>query len=306
MSVIVNSISKHFGAQKAVDELTFEAHPGQILGLLGPNGAGKTTTMKLICCYLQATSGTATVEGYDINESPLEVRRNIGYLPEHNPLYDEMYVKEFLHFIANIHKLDNKTNRIKDIIELTGLEKEQNKIIGSLSKGYRQRVGLSQAIMHDPKVLILDEPTSGLDMNQLMDIRGLIKKLGKEKTVIFSSHIMQEVQAICDRVVILNNGQKIVDESIEMLQGKMDGHQSVKVTFAEQKIDVKRFENMQMVKEVSTTKDGFIFISNGKADIRSDIFNAAVQQGLTIIEMSAEKANVEDIFRKLTKVEAHD
>jgi ABC-2 type transport system ATP-binding protein len=196
-----------------------------------------------------------------------------------------MYVKEFLHFIANIHKLDNKTNRIKDIIELTGLEKEQNKIIGSLSKGYRQRVGLSQAIMHDPKVLILDEPTSGLDMNQLMDIRGLIKKLGKEKTVIFSSHIMQEVQAICDRVVILNNGQKIVDESIEMLQGKMDGHQSVKVTFAEQKIDVKRFENMQMVKEVSTTKDGFIFISNGKADIRSDIFNAAVQQGLTIIEM---------------------
>ena len=214
MSVKVSGITKVFGTQKTVNDLSFEAKPGEILEFLGPNGAGKTTTMKMICCYIQPSEGTAEVDGYDIMASPLSVRKRIGYLPEHNPLYEEMYVKEFLQFVASIHKIDNKLARINDVIEMTGLGTEQTKIIGTLSKGYRQRVGLAQAIMHDPSVLILDEPTSGLDMNQLVEIRSLIKNLGKEKTVIFSSHIMQEVQALCDRVIIINNGILVSDQSM--------------------------------------------------------------------------------------------
>ncbi|MBK8519234.1 MAG: ATP-binding cassette domain-containing protein [Saprospiraceae bacterium] len=233
MSVILKDISKHFGNQKAVNNLSFEARPGQILGFLGPNGAGKTTTMKMICCYIEPTEGTAEINGFDIRTSPLAVRKQIGYLAEHNPLYEEMYVKEFLQFVASIHRIDSRVSRINDVIDITGLGHEQNKIIGTLSKGYRQRVGLAQAIMHDPEVLILDEPTSGLDMNQLVDIRKLIKELGREKTVIFSSHIMQEVEALCDRVVIINNGSLVANESIQNLSKVLSGRQIVSAQFLE-------------------------------------------------------------------------
>ncbi|MBC7883838.1 MAG: ATP-binding cassette domain-containing protein [Saprospiraceae bacterium] len=306
MAVIVKGLSKHFGIQKAVDHLSFEAHPGQILGFLGPNGAGKTTTMKMLCCYLEPTEGTAEIEGYDIRTSPLMVRKQIGYLPEHNPLYEEMYVKEFLQFVASIHRIENKTARISDIIEMTGLGKEQNKIIGTLSKGYRQRVGLAQAIIHDPKVLILDEPTSGLDMNQLLDIRSLIRELGKEKTVIFSSHIMQEVNALCDRVVIINNGLLVADETIEKLQNRLRGNQVVRVEFAEKNIQGSLFEGISNMVDISRDHDELVFTAEGKADIRSDIFKAAVRHNLTILEMKRERANVEDIFRKLTKSSVDD
>jgi ABC-2 type transport system ATP-binding protein len=301
MSVIVQGLSKHFGTQKAVDNLSFEAHPGQILGFLGPNGAGKTTTMKMLCCYTEPTEGTASVEGYDIKTSPLLVRKQIGYLPEHNPLYEEMYVKEFLQFVASIHRIENKVGRISDIIEMTGLGKEQNKIIGTLSKGYRQRVGLAQAIIHDPKVLILDEPTSGLDMNQLLDIRSLIKELGKEKTVIFSSHIMQEVQALCDRVVIINNGNLVADESIDTLRNRMEGNRSVRVEFAQNNVSTTMFNGLKNVIDVRKEGEEIIFTIKGNEDIRAEIFNFAVANQLTILEMKTDKANVEDIFRKLTK-----
>ncbi len=301
MSVIVQGLSKQFGNQKAVDNLTFEAHPGQILGFLGPNGAGKTTTMKMICCYLESTEGTASVEGYDIKTHPLQVRRQIGYLPEHNPLYEEMYVKEFLQFVASIYKLENRTARISEVIDMTGLGKEQNKIIGTLSKGYRQRVGLAQAIIHDPKVLILDEPTSGLDMNQLMDIRSLIKDLGKEKTVIFSSHIMQEVQALCDRVVIINDGSLVVDETIQKLQNRLEGNQVVRVQFAQESINSSIFNSIGNITDIYSQNDQLYITAKSGTDIRSDIFHLAVANNLTILEMGQEKANVEDIFRKLTK-----
>jgi ABC-2 type transport system ATP-binding protein len=305
MSVKVDHLSKNYGSQVAVNQLSFEAKPGEILGFLGPNGAGKTTTMKMICCYTPPSSGSAVVNGYDINTSPLQVRKQIGYLPEHNPLYEEMYIKEYLQFVASIHKIENKSVRISDVIHMTGLEKEQNKIIGTLSKGYRQRVGLAQAIIHDPQVLILDEPTSGLDMNQLIDIRNLIRELGKEKTVIFSSHIMQEVQALCDRVVIINSGDLVADESIEKLSKRVSGSQVVKVTFDENTVNLEPFKKINGVDEIIFENGEYQFAYRSDEDIRKHIFKTAVAQNCTIIEMKQEKANFEDIFRKLTKKTEH-
>jgi ABC-2 type transport system ATP-binding protein len=284
-----------------VDQLSFEVRPGEILGFLGPNGAGKTTTMKMLCCYTAPTEGTATVAGYDILTSPLMVRKQIGYLPEHNPLYEEMYVKEYLQFVASIHKIENKSQRISEVIELTGLGIEQNKVIGTLSKGYRQRVGLAQAIIHDPNVLILVEPTSGLDMNQLIDIRNLIRNLGKEKTVIFSSHIMQEVQALCDRVVIINHGELVADESIDKLSKRMASDQVVYVEFAQSNISLAPFNALNGVVDIVIENGVYAFSASPNIDIRKEIFNTAVRQGLTILEMRKEKASIEDIFRKLTK-----
>lgn len=301
MSVKVSELTKLFGTQKAVDHLSFEAKAGEILGFLGPNGAGKTTTMKMICCYIQPTEGTVEVNGYDIHSSPLSVRKQIGYLPEHNPLYEEMYVKEFLQFVASIHKIENKQSRIQEVIDMTGLGHEQNKIIGTLSKGYRQRVGLAQAIMHDPSVLILDEPTSGLDMNQLVEIRSLIKNLGKEKTVIFSSHIMQEVQAICDRVVIINHGALVADKSINQLSSMMSSGQVIYTEFAENSVSMSLFEGIKGLSQITKEADNFIFTAEKNTDIRKQIFDIAVKNNLTILEMRTEKATMEDIFRKLTK-----
>ena len=224
MSIVVNNISKVYGQQTAVDLVSFNANCGSICGFLGRNGAGKSTTMKILTCFIPQTSGTATVCGFDVTENPLEVCRNIGYLPEHNPLYVNMYIKEALGFTADIHQIQNKQPRIAEVIELTGLGDEQHKKIGALSKGYRQRVGLAQAILHDPKVLILDEPTSGLDPNQIIGIRNLIKELGKTKTVILSTHIMQEVEAICEQVIIINNGKIVADDQLSKLKNKFSGN----------------------------------------------------------------------------------
>lgn len=305
MSVKVDHLSKFYGSQAAVNQLSFEAKPGEILGFLGPNGAGKTTTMKMICCYTPPSSGSAEVNGFDIIKSPLQVRKQIGYLPEHNPLYEEMYIKEYLQFVASIHKIENKAARIADVIHMTGLEKEQNKIIGTLSKGYRQRVGLAQAIIHDPQVLILDEPTSGLDMNQLIDIRNLIKALGKEKTVIFSSHIMQEVQALCDRVVIINNGDLVANESIEKLSKRVAGSQVIKVGFDENQVNLDPFRKIAGIDDIVFENGLYHFSYQNDEDIRKHIFKTAVAQNYTIIEMKQDKANFEDIFRKLTKKPEH-
>lgn len=219
MSLKIQNLTKVYGQQKAVNDISFDVQKGEIVGFLGPNGAGKSTTMKIATCYIPATSGSVEVCGFDVRQSPNDVRRNIGYLPEHNPLYLDMYVKEFLEFVGGIYKIKGNTlkQRIEEVIELVGLQVEQKKKIGQLSKGYRQRVGLAQALIHDPQVLILDEPTTGLDPNQLVEIRSVIKQIGREKTVIFSTHIMQEVEAICDRVVIINKGQIIENQPLSKL-----------------------------------------------------------------------------------------
>ncbi|WP_423147668.1 ATP-binding cassette domain-containing protein [Rubrolithibacter danxiaensis] len=220
MSIHVENLTKFYDKQKAIDDLSFSAESGRVLGFLGPNGAGKSTTMKILTCFLPQTSGRASVCGFDVADNAMDVRKNIGYLPEHNPLYLDFYVKESLEFVADLHKVQNKKKRIEEIIEITGLAQEQNKQIGQLSKGYRQRVGLAQAILHDPKVLILDEPTSGLDPNQLIGIRNLIKELGKTKTVILSTHIMQEVEAVCDEVVIMNKGKIVLNRTLAQLESE--------------------------------------------------------------------------------------
>jgi ABC-2 type transport system ATP-binding protein len=218
MSIAVGNLTKLFGQQKAIDSISFEAHAGKVTGFLGPNGAGKSTTMKILTCFIPQTSGKAVVCGMDTTYDTLNIRKQLGYLPEHNPLYHDMYVRESIAFVADVHKVQGKAKRIKEVIELTGLGDEQHKKIGQLSKGYRQRVGLAQAIIHDPQVLILDEPTSGLDPNQLTGIRKLVRELGKTKTILFSTHIMQEAEAVCDHVVIINNGRIVADNSLEGLR----------------------------------------------------------------------------------------
>jgi len=301
MSVQVKNLTKIYGEQRAVDNISFEAKKGEVLGFLGPNGAGKTTTMKIITCFIPQSEGEVTVCGHDVAADPIEVRRNIGYLPEHNPLYKDMYVKEYLTFIAGLHKIKKKRSRVDEMIEMTGLTREQNKHIGALSKGYRQRVGLAQAMLHDPQVLILDEPTSGLDPNQLVDIRNLIKNLGKEKTVIFSTHIMQEVQALCDRVVIINKGNLVADDSISELQQRVTGETVVTVEFVEEtsRNQLKKIGGARKVESLGNNRwkiSGAI-----DKDIRPDIFAFAVQNKLTLIEMNKEVFSIESAFQQLTK-----
>lgn len=300
MSVKVTELTKVYGVQKAVDAISFQAHEGEVLGFLGPNGAGKTTTMKILTCFIPPTSGTAEVCGYDVSQHPMEVRRLIGYLPEHNPLYKDMYVREYLGFIAGVHRIAQPGRRIAEMIEKTGLEREQRKPIGALSKGYRQRVGLAQAMLHDPKVLILDEPTSGLDPNQLVEIRGLIKELGKEKTVIFSTHIMQEVQAVCDRVLIINRGKIVADDPIEQLQNRIQGETAVTVQFkqAVNKDNLAKIKHVRQV--VDLGKNRWQLRAGLKQDIREDVFEFAVSNKLTLLEMHKEDVSVEEVFRKLT------
>ena len=218
MSLSVKNITKQYKKQIAVDDISFEIKSGEIVGFLGPNGAGKSTTMKIISCFIPPTKGTITVCGFDVSNDDLKVKKKVGYLPESNPLYYDMYVKEFLNFIASLHKINNKKERIKEMIEMVGLQNEQHKKIGTLSKGYKQRVGLAQAMIHDPEVLILDEPTSGLDPNQIIEIRDLIKNFGKDKTVLLSTHIMQEVESMCDRVIIINEGKLVADDSVESIK----------------------------------------------------------------------------------------
>lgn len=301
MSVEVQHLTKIYGEQRAVNDISFTAKKGEVLGFLGPNGAGKTTTMKIITCFIPQTEGEVTVSGYNVVDHPIEVRKKIGYLPEHNPLYKDMYVKEYLMFIGGMHKLSNRKQRVDEMIDLTGLGREQNKLIGALSKGYRQRVGLAQAMLHNPDVLILDEPTSGLDPNQLVEIRNLIKTLGQEKTVIFSTHIMQEVQALCDRLVIINKGNLVANDNIETLTKRVSGERVVTIEFAENtgKNSLKKIEGVTRIEKDGESR--WRLASNLQDDIRPNIFHFAVENKLTLLEMSRETVSIEDVFQQLTK-----
>lgn len=300
MSVQVKSLTKTYGTQRAVDNIAFEAKPGEILGFLGPNGAGKTTTMKMITGYLPPTEGELSVCGINVVEDTLNAQRQVGYLPEHNPLYKDMYVREYLNFVGRVHKIANRKGRIGELIEMTGLEREQHKPIGALSKGYRQRVGLAQAMLHDPQVLILDEPTSGLDPNQLAEIRGLIKQLGQEKTVIFSTHIMQEVQALCDRVVIINRGKLVANDPIDRLQARLQGESIVTVAFAKN-MTTAELKALTGVQSVSAQgKNRFRVTTGPGEDIREALFRLAVSKDAPLLELRRDELSVEDVFRQLT------
>jgi len=301
LSVKVEGLTKVFGLQKAVDNISFEVKKGDILGFLGPNGAGKSTTMKIITCFIPPTSGQAFVNGISIQDNPIAVRRSIGYLPEHNPLYLDMYVREFLSFIAKVHNIpnDNIKSKVDEMVELTGLTKESRKKIGQLSKGYRQRVGLAQAMIHNPDVLILDEPTSGLDPNQLVEIRELIKTIGKDKTVILSTHIMQEVQAMCNRVVIINNGKIVANDTPENLQTAEKDQVIITVEFAE-KVTKKKLQGILDVLSVKETTKNTWEISAHK-DIRKTIATFAKENNYTILTIQKETQSMESTFQRLTK-----
>ena len=302
MSVKVTQLTKIYGTQRAVDGITFEVKRGEVLGFLGPNGAGKSTTMKMLTCFVPQTSGSALVCGFDTTTSPLEVTKKIGYLPESNPLYYDMYVKEYLEFMAGLYKLGSLTpQRINEMIELTGLTEERKKKVGQLSKGYKQRVGLAQAMLHNPEVLILDEPTSGLDPNQLVEIRALIKQLGKDKTVIFSSHIMQEVQAVADRVIIINKGKIVADDSTEKLQNRV-GNEIVVTAEFKQNVDQATLKAIKNIKSFDKLKDGkWSFVGENNQDIREDIFNFAKEKNLTLLHLNKEEYSLEEVFKQLTK-----
>jgi ABC-2 type transport system ATP-binding protein len=302
--ISIQNLTKVYGTQKAIDDLSFEVTQGEILGFLGPNGAGKTTTMKIITCFMPPTEGTVLLNDYNIYDHPLEIRRQVGYLPEHNPLYLDMYVHEFLDFVSRIYQLDKKyrKKRIAEVIEMTGLGREQHKKIGMLSKGYRQRVGLSQAMIHDPQVLILDEPTTGLDPNQIVDIRELIRNVGQDKTVIFSSHILSEVEAIASRVVIINRGQIVADSPTEKIRDYVEDETVVKVELEQEGFDPQSLEALEGVKMVEAI-DGrnFQIRSLPETDVRHDLFQACVDQKNVILSLSKETHTLEDAFRKLTQ-----
>ncbi|MER2998755.1 gliding motility-associated ABC transporter ATP-binding subunit GldA [Pontibacter populi] len=303
MSVEVKNLTKIFGEQRAVDDISFTVEQGQILGFLGPNGAGKSTTMKIATCYLPPTSGTIVVNGHDVVQDPIAVRRMVGYLPEHNPLYLDMYVHEYLEFVASVYGLKGKQAkaRIQEMVELCGLTLEQGKKIGALSKGYRQRVGLAQALVHDPQVLILDEPTTGLDPNQIVEIRSLIKRIGLNKTVIFSTHIMQEVTAICDRVVIINRGKLVANSDVASLQAGNRGGKSTLVEF-EQPINIDQLQTIVGVEKVELVQNNTYRITSSKdADIRASVFRIAAEQNWPLVGLRQEENSLEQIFQQLTK-----
>lgn len=296
MSIQLTSISKTYGTQKAVNGISLEAKKGEIVGFLGPNGAGKSTTMKILTGFIQPSEGSVLVGGINVIENPIEAQKKIGYLPEHNPLYFDMYVREYLQFQASIHQVAR--TKVAAVIEQVGLGVEAHKKIGQLSKGYRQRVGLAAAILHNPEVLILDEPTTGLDPNQLVEIRELIKELGKDKTVLLSTHIMQEVEAVCDRVVIINKGELVIDKPISEL--KTSSEQVIRVTF-DYKLEeqfIKRLANLTSFK--NTTENNWILSFDSKEDMRPVIFDFAQENGLKILGLNTENKNLESLFRELT------
>ena len=299
MSIKVKKLSKLYGTQKALTEVSFEINKGEIVGFLGPNGAGKSTLMKILSGYIPQTNGDAKICNLDINENSIETRSRIGYLPEHNPLYLDMYVKEYLEFVADIYKVNHKY--IDEMIKKTGLIKEQHKLIGSLSKGYRQRVGLAQALIHNPEVLILDEPTTGLDPNQLIEIRSLIKEVGREKTVLLSTHIMQEVEAICDRVIIINKGQIVANKTIVELQKSKGNRKLITVEFDKkaEKKELIKIRNVLEARELKGNK--YQIFSDSKFDLRPALFEFAVNNELTVLQMNMEEQKLESIFQELTK-----
>lgn len=301
MAIKISKITKLFGKQKALDEVSFTVEKGELLGFLGPNGAGKSTLMKIITGYLPADSGEILIDNQKIATENTNTRKQIGYLPENNPLYTDLYVKEYLEITAGFYRLKNKKQRVSQMIELTGLGDEQHKKIGALSKGYRQRIGLAQALIHDPAILILDEPTSALDPNQLEDIRNMIKGISKEKTVILSTHIMQEVEAICNRVAIINKGKIVADGVIsDIKEGQIFRNQTVVAEFDKQ-VKPKQLLEVEGIKNVIPEGRSWEIESDGKGDIRPAIFRFAVENNLTIITLAEKQQNLESIFHQLTR-----
>ena len=315
MAIAVRDLTKRYGSEKAVDNISFDVRTGEILGFLGPNGAGKTTTMKIITCYLPPTTGSVLVDGLNIAERSLEVRRKIGYLPEHNPLYLDMNVIEYLTYAGDLHGLDAATlrARMREMVELCGIGEVRHKDIGELSKGYRQRVGLAQAMIHDPQVLILDEPTSGLDPNQIVEIRSLIRQLGRQKTVIFSTHILSEVQATCDRVVIINEGRIVADGTPGQLQTQFRGAETIvlelRTTTANPMTELHpKLASLLNVEAVTYAPgDGdthrFVLQTAKGSDLRESVFRLAVQEGWVVLELSRRVTSLEEVFHRLTRAE---
>ena len=310
MSISVQHVVKTYGKQKALDDVSFETGAGEIVGFLGPNGAGKSTLMKIITGYLPQNSGTVKVCGFDVKEESLAVRSNIGYLPENNPLYSDMYVREYLEFIAGLHKLLHKKSKVNEVIELVGLQEEQHKKISALSKGYKQRVGIAQSIIHNPRVLILDEPTSGLDPNQIVEIRHLIKMLGKGpdgktgtgKTVFLSTHIMQEVEAICDRVIIIHKGKLVADAPAGEISNIKDKKQSIIIEFSgtEPFLEKSLLKIKGVLNATNTDGNRWVIKSEANKDVRADIFRFAVEHNLSVLTLHKEEQRMEDIFKELT------
>ena len=303
MSIVVQGVSKYYGYQKALDQISFEVKTGEIVGFIGPNGAGKSTMMKIITGFIPASSGKVIVNGLAVEADNLEVKKQIGYLPENNPLYPEMYVREYLGFVASIYKSAiSSKNQVDNIIDLTGLAPEQNKKIGSLSKGYRQRVGLAQALIHNPAVLILDEATTGLDPNQIVEIRNLIQEVGKEKTVMLSTHIMQEVEAICDRVIIIDKGIIVADEEKSNIYSKLKRpRQVIQVEFDKEPGDLSLTDipNVSNIKKIR--KNTWLIEAETDEDLRPSLFNFAVKNNLMVLSMNKLESNLEEVFRQLTK-----
>ncbi|MDX5404872.1 MAG: gliding motility-associated ABC transporter ATP-binding subunit GldA [Bacteroidota bacterium] len=298
MSIQVDQVSKYYGEQAALDQVSFSVPSGQIVGFLGPNGAGKSTMMKILTCFIPQSKGKVQVCGFDVEEQPMEVKKRVGYLPEHNPLYLDLYVREYLDFVAGIYGI--APEKVEEMIQKTGLSPEANKRIGQLSKGYRQRVGLAQALIHDPEVLILDEPTTGLDPNQLVEIRELIREVGKEKTVLLSTHIMQEVEVLCDRVIIINKGKIVADQPTEMLR-KAGNRVLIRVEF-DRTPDLKELKELKGVFSVESRGGNKLRIeAEGKTDLRSVLFKYAVDREMTILEINQEELHIEEVFRQLTQ-----
>jgi ABC-2 type transport system ATP-binding protein len=297
MSIKVSNISKSYGTQKALDSVTFSINKGEIVGFLGPNGAGKSTLMKILTTYIASDEGTANVNGFDVNSQQKLVQQSVGYLPEHNPLYLDLYVREYLDFNADIYKVD--PSRIDVVIQLTGLQTECHKKIGQLSKGYRQRVGLANALLHDPEVLILDEPTTGLDPNQLVEIRNVIKNVGKNKTVFLSTHIMQEVEALCDRVLIINNGKIVTDKKLDKLISQ-EKEQLIEVEF-DKAVDIELISKIQNLISYSNTHD-FVWelVFSSELDMRSTVFDFAQANGFKTLQINQKNKNLESLFREIT------
>ncbi|HEY6142586.1 MAG TPA: gliding motility-associated ABC transporter ATP-binding subunit GldA [Flavobacterium sp.] len=299
MSIEVNNISKSYGTQKALNNVSFSIKKGEIVGFLGPNGAGKSTLMKILTTYIASDEGTAAVNGFEVNSQTKEVQQSIGYLPEHNPLYLELYVREYLAFNADVYKVAK--SRIEEVIQLTGLSNESHKKISQLSKGYRQRVGLANALLHNPDVLILDEPTTGLDPNQLVEIRNVIKNVGKDKTVFLSTHIMQEVEAICDRVIIINNGQIVADKKLDNLIATEATQQLIEVEFdlAVEEELIAKIENLTSYKN---TQDNIWELTfSADKDMRPAVFDFANANGLKTLQLNQKNKNLETVFREMTK-----
>ena len=301
MSIEVKDLVKVYGEQKAVDSISFTVGKGEIVGFLGPNGAGKSTTMKILTGYLGQDAGEAAICGLSVREHPLETKKKIGYLPEANPLYPEMYVREYLGFIADIHHLTGKRQRIETVIALVGLTVESKKKLGELSKGYKQRVGLAAALLHEPEVLILDEPTSGLDPNQIIEIRDVIRKLGKDKTILFSSHILQEVEALCDRVIIIDKGRLVADSPLSRLRAQNAGTNTVRVVFRETP-EASTLEQLDHVNGVTRMPDGQWDLQTAAPDeVKKQLMELALQNNWNIVSLQSENRSLEDIFRQLTK-----